>query len=463
MTEPLHALSLTAVAEGLAAGDLTARQVVDDALDRCRTLAPRTNAIITLMEESAVAAAGRADAARDAGKPLGPLHGVPVTIKDIFDIEGFPTTAGMPARRHHLARVTATVVERIEAAGAIVIGKANVAEGVYGNYLEPYGEPINPWSAAHWAGASSGGSGVAAAACLGYGSIGSDTGGSIRMPCSVNGVTGLKPTWGRVSRHAVFELSGTLDHMGPLARSAEDAARLYAAIAGRDDRDPTSLMAPVENPLVTLNAGVAGMRIGRPSGWIANGVDAALLAAEDAVLCILEELGAVVVDIEMPDDTGLVADWFDVASVQTAVVHEDLFARHGVTYSDALARGIRHGQGISAMRVQKAQNRRTDFTGRVRRIFDHVDAVLLPVLPFRVPTRAGMAAMDAEMIFALHRFVCPFTMSGSPSVAFPAGFDGEGLPLGLQLVGPHLGEAGLLRAVHAFQSASDHHRMMPSF
>jgi amidase len=461
METELHRLSLTAIARMIADGELRAIDVTRTALERCSSLGPATRAIITPTAELALASADAADRRRASGAGLGPLHGVPITVKDMFDIEGLPTTAGMPARLGHVAATTATVVERLQAAGAIVIGKANVAEGVYGKYVEPFGEPVNPWNPAYWAGASSGGSGVAVAAGLGWGSIGSDTGGSIRMPSALNGITGLKPTWGRVSRHGTFELAGTLDHMGPMARSAEDAARLFQVIAGRCDRDPTSLLDPLEDVIAGLTGRVAGLTIGRPVNWLADGVDPQVLAAHEATMETLAGLGARVVDTMLPDDTDLVAAWFDVSTAQIALVHTDFFAAHEAGYSPALAAAIRHGQAMRATTLQAAQTLRAAFSGRLRRVFDAVDAILLPVFPFAAPTRAAMDAMDDATIFALHRYVCPFTMSGAPAIAFPVGQDRHAMPIGLQLIGPHLAEGRLLRIIHAFQSATDHHLRMP--
>ncbi len=454
-------LSLTEVAEKLRIGELRAIEVTEAALARCNALNPDNNAMITICDDRAMAQAKAADDRRASRQNMGPLHGVPITIKDIFDIAGLPTTAGLPPRLDHVAEGTATVVQRLEAAGAVVLGKANVAEGVAGKYLDPFGEPHNPWNADYWGGASSGGSGVAVAAQMGYGSIGSDTGGSIRMPSTVNGVTGLKPTWGRVSRNQVFELAGTLDHVGPMGRSAEDIARLYQVIAGRDDADPTSLLDPVEGALARLNNGVKGMVIGRPTSWVSDGVDPQLIAALDDTLAKFAEMGAKIVEVSLPDNSTIVDDWYDVSCAQTAVVHESLFEQNRNSYSDSLASTIEYGQKLSATALQKAQTRRDAFRGRLKRSLLSVDAVLMPVLPFTVPTRTEMDEMDKDTIFALHRFVCPFTMSGVPALAFPVGFDRVGLPLGLQLVGPHLSEATLLRVVHAYQSVTYHHLGRP--
>lgn len=461
MDTDLHRLSLTRIATLVSAGDLSAARVTRAALDRIDRLNLDLRAVVTPMDDLAMAAAHEADRRRAAGGALGPLHGVPITIKDMFDIAGQPTQAGMPLRAGNVAKTTATAVTRLQAAGAIVLGKANVAEGVYGTYLEPFGEPVNPWNPKFWAGASSGGSGVSVAAGLGWGSLGSDTGGSIRMPAAVNGVTGLKPTWGRVSRHGTFELAGTLDHMGPMARSAEDAARLYQVMAGRCDEDPTSLLEPVGDVLGELSAGIVGLRIGRPVNWLTDGVATQILTALEATLAVLADLGAEIVDTHLPDDTGLVPAWHDVSTAQIALVHAESFAAHGDRYSPALSAAIRHGQALRATTLQAAQTLRATFAGRLRRGFDHVDAVLLPVFPFEAPTRAAMAAMDDATIFALHRFVCPFTMSGAPALAFPAGLDDNAMPVGLQLIGPHLAEGLLLRIVHAFQSNTDHHRRIP--
>lgn len=460
MDVPLHYLTLAELGRKLAGGEVSAVEVAQHALDRIATLAERTNAFITVTNELALDAAARADALRASGAELPPLHGIPITLKDIFDVEGVATTAGMPSRRTHIADGTSTVVTRLQDAGAIILGKVNVAEGVFGQYLPPYGHPINPWDRQYWGGASSGGSGVATAAGLGYASIASDTGGSIRMPSAVNGVTGLKPTWGRVSRHRVFELAGSLDHVGVMARSAEDIALVLGVIAGQDSADPTALLAPVPDYVAELSMPLR-LKIGLPRNWLENGVDADVLAALESSVETLRTLGAEVVDIELPPDHDLVQHWYEISTAQIALVHETSHRLHGPTYSPPLSRAIEHGLSMPAATLQRAYTYRQNFAGALDRILTQVDIIAVPAIPCAPPKFSEVEAMDNETMFALHRFTAPFSMSGVPTVTFPCGATRNGLPYAAQLVAPRLGESTVLAAVHAFQQVTAFHRRHP--
>lgn len=462
MTTPLHYLGLAEVSDMLAAGTVSSVEITRHALDRIAALAPKTNAFITVTSELALDAAAAADAMRARGASLSPLHGIPITLKDIFDVEGVPTTAGMPIRQHHLADGDAFVVQRLKAAGAVILGKVNVAEGVFGQYLPPFGHPINPWNRDYWGGASSGGSGVATAAGLGYGSIASDTGGSIRMPSAVNGVTGLKPTWGRVSRHRVFELAGSLDHVGVMARSAEDAALLLGAIAGPDSGDPTALLAPVPDYRSSLSHLPKSLRIGVPRGWLASGVDEDMRAALLETLRVFEGLGAIVIDITLPDHTELVQHWYEICTAQVAIAHEQTYPLHASSYSLPLATAIEHGRTMSAATLQRANTYRQRFAGELGIALQSVDLIAVPAMPCAPPRFAEVEAMDNATMFALHRFTSPFSMSGVPTITFPNGIATSGLPYSAQLVAPHLGEASLLAAAHAFQQARAFHKRHPS-
>lgn len=454
MTPALHQHDLQTIALLIAQGEVTSRQVVEACLDRIAALQPRLNAFITVFHDKALAAATRADTARRHNAPLGRLHGVPIGIKDIFEIEGEVMTAGMPSRRGRICRDTATVVRRLTDAGAIIVGTQNVAEGVFGEYLPPYGPPVNPRDPGLWSGASSGGSAVAVAAGLGYGAIGSDTGGSIRMPSAVNGTTGLKPTWGRVSRHGVFELAGTLDHVGPIARTAADAALLFDVIAGPDPRDRTTLATPAPALTEVLGAGVAGLTVGVDPGWIGDGVAPEVSAAVQAVLTTLEQAGAVLRRITLPSIPDVVDVWYDVCADRVAEVHAESFARHAETYSQALSAIIRHGQAMTTEQRDAGRVRRAAYSAALVSALESVDLVAIPVLPFPPPTLARTRSMDRGLIDALHRFTCPFTLSGAPAITFPGGTSKDGLPLAVQLVARLRAEDVLIRAAHAFQSAT---------
>lgn len=458
---PLHELSLAEIALRLREGDVTARVVTGQILDRAQALSARTNAFITLLPERALAAADRADAARAAGRLLGPLHGVPITVKDMFDIAGVATTAGMPSRIDHVATQNATIIERLESAGAIIIGKVNLAEGVFGKYLPPFNEPLNPWSIEHWGGASSGGSGVSVAAGLGYGSMASDTGGSIRMPSAVNGVTGLKPTWGRISRHGAFELAALLDHVGIIARSAEDVALMLQAVAGPDPKDPTTLARPAPDYRVALDEPVSGLRIGVPRQWLAHGVETGLLDAIETALAVFSRLGATISDAALAPEPELVDRWYDICTAHVALVHEESFMRHRDSYSEPLALAIETGRSLSGDRLQRAYRYRSEFSGRLAHGMMHLDLLAVPAIPTAPPTRRAVETMDNETMFALHRFTSPFSMAGVPTLTLPCGLTPQGLPYALQLVAKPLAEPLLLRAAHAFQKETGHHQRRP--
>src|SRR5829696_249483 len=264
MPDDLHYLSLDEVARRLRARKFSSVEATRAMLDRIGRLDPTLKSYATLTPERALADAKRLDAETAAGESRGPLHGVPIAIKDLCDTEGVPTAAGMAIRRGHVPAKDATVVARLKQAGAVILGKLQMTEGAYGVHHPSVDPPINPFNAAYWTGVSSSGSGVATAAGLCFASLGSDTGGSIRFPSTMNGLTGLKPTWGRVSRAGVFPLAESLDHIGPMTRSALDCAIVLGVIAGADERDPTALPLPVPDYAACARQGVEGKRIGLP-------------------------------------------------------------------------------------------------------------------------------------------------------------------------------------------------------
>lgn len=459
----LHYQSLSEIAESLASGEIGAVELLDAMLERIAGVDPQLRAFVIVTAERAHAAAHRADAARAIGMRLGPLHGVPVAIKDIFEVAGVAMTAGMPLRAGIIAARTATVVRRLEAAGAVLLGTLKLSEGAFGDYRPAGAIPRNPWGEALWPGASSGGSGVAVAAGLCFGSIATDTGGSIRMPSAACGTTGVKPGWGTVSRHGVFELAATLDHVGPIARSARDAAILLDVIAGDDPDDPTSLAAPSAACAASLDEPVAGLVVGHDPRWLRDiGADAAV--ALEGLFDGLKTQGVLLREVTLPDAEGIVNDWYTICAAQAALVHRDGLASHPDLYGPSLATVVRFGLGLDAASLQQAQHRRMMFTARLQRAMAGVDAVALPVFPFATPTLAEVAAMDEATIFALHRFTCPFSLAGAPVVTFPAGHGPSGEPVGLQLAGRRGSEPRLLRLCHAFQVRSDHlHRRPPAF
>jgi amidase len=304
---------------------------------------------------------------------------------------------------------------------------------------------------------------VATAAGLCYGSLGSDTGGSIRFPSAANGLTGLKPTWGRVSRYGVFELAATLDHIGPMARSAADAAAILGAI-GADGNDPTALQDPVPDYLAAIGKGLGGIRVGVAPAWVEGAADAVTRQAVASVVEIVRGFGADVREIRFPDVGQLVKDWFPQCGVETAVAHEATYPVRKDEYGPALSGLIDLGRALTGLEYQKIILRRKDFSGRLAALFQTVDLLLLPAQGFASPTLAKMATLgeDAALMTALLSFTCPFDMSGSPTITLPCGFAETGTPVAFQFVGPHLSEELLCRAGYAFQQATDWHKRHPA-
>jgi amidase len=441
---------------------LTSEQVTRALLDRTARLNPQLKCFLVVFEEQAMRDARQADREIAAGFWRGPLHGVPFGVKDILHMKGLGTSAGTAFLAEFPAAEDSTVVARLKAAGAVIMGKLHMTEGAGLAHHPSMPRPINPWSEAHWCGLSSSGSGVAVAAGLCYGAIGTDTGGSIRMPSAANNVTGIKPTWGRVSRDGLMHLIESLDHIGPMARSAADAAAILQVIAGADPKDPTCLVDPVPNYLTHLTDSIGGITIGIDRKFNSDTVpeiEAALAATEKA----LRDLGCRVRDIKFPDtDVNQVSG---ALFTEAAVAHEPYFAKYRERYTDWF-RGLVEGVSkLDAVSVAKGYLARDRYRGEVRALLSDVDMLLVPGLGKILPTNAAFdeAAKDlANLQPGLFRFLIPFNVAGVPTISLPAGFTGDGLPIGIQLVGRPLDEARLCAAGDAFQRVTDHHTRHPS-
>jgi len=393
----------------------------------------------------------------------GPLHGVPIAVKDLCFTRDAATTAGMAIFADWKPEEDATVVARLEQAGAVILGKLKMTEGATANHHPSVAPPRNPWNPDYWTGISSSGSGVATAAGLCFGSLGSDTGGSIRFPSACCGITGIKPTWGRVSRHGIFPLAESLDHIGPMARSAADAAALLGIIAGDDPRDPTALDAPVPDYLAALGGNIRGVRIGIDHAYNNEGTDPEIVAALAAAEQAFASLGAAIRPIAFPSTDGVLAGAMATTSAELAEAHKATYPSRAAEYGPPLAAMIENGLKISTRQLVQAAQARRSFSGQVARLWRDVDLLLIPVTSTLVPTAAEMEApvSDPARMARLIRFTMPFDFTGSPTITLPCGFSKNGLPLGLQLVGPHLSEDLLCRAGDAFQRATDWHTRHP--
>ncbi|MGE0337278.1 MAG: amidase [Gammaproteobacteria bacterium] len=444
--------------------ELSPVEVTQALLARIEALDPRLGSYVALMADSALAEARSAEAAFARGAIRGPLLGVPLAVKDLCDARGVPTFAGMPrVRRDTVATRDATVVARLRAAGAVILGKLQLTEGAGAIHHPDVRVPVNPHHAERWSGASSSGTGVAVAAGLAYGGLGSDTGGSIRFPSFANGITGLKPTWGRVSRAGVFPLSASLDHVGPMTRSSACCAAVLGAIAGADRDDPTSLTEPVPDYFNALGRSIADLRIGYDPDYAESGVNAALVAAQRAALDVFNALGARIVPCRMPDTASVIEAWFALATADAAVAHVDTYPACAADYGPGLSGLLDSGRAASAVDYARAHECRLAFRGVLGRVFEDVDLVLAPAMlrtNFELAEFRNFGSQPTDWP-ELVRFTAPFDVSGTPTLSLPAGFEADGAPFGFQLLGPWLGERALLRAGHAWQAVTDWHRRRP--
>ncbi len=454
-------LSLIEAGRLIQSRQVSAIEVTRAILDRIARIDGRLGAYATLTPELALEAAARADdeISRDAVR--GPLHGVPVAVKDLCHTQGIRTSAGMTIYKDFVPERDATVVARLKSAGAVLLGKLQLTEGALSAHQ--FKAPVNPWDAALWPGVSSSGSGVATAAGLCFAALGTDTLGSIRFPSTMNGVTGLKPTWGRVSRAGVFALAETLDHIGPMARDARDAAAILETIAGPDPEDPTAAQAPVPGYLAELARGVRGVRIGIDRPLIAARAEPAMAAMVEAAAAVLAALGADVRDVVVPALDRAARDASVLSAAEAAAAHAGTYPARAAEYGPILAGHLDLGRRTPAPELARIIQRREEFRGRMAGLFADIDLLLLPAMNLAAPSLARIAALavDPEARFARLHFTAPIDLSGNPSLTLPGGATGDGFPLGFQIVGRHLEEALVLRAGHAFQQATDWHLRRP--
>lgn len=463
-TDELHFLEITELASLIQQRKVSPVEVTEAMLRRIGRVDPRLFSYATVTPELALEQARRAEQRIMRREYLGGLHGVPIALKDLCWTAGVRTMAGMPIHRDFVPTRDGTVTERLRVAGSVLLGKLQLTEGAFADHHPAITVPVNPWHRDHWSGASSSGSGVATAAGLCFGSIGSDTGGSIRFPSIANGVTGLKPTWGRVSRFGAFELAASLDHLGPMCRSAADCGLMLGAIAGPDPNDPTASQAPVPDYLAGDDRSLADLVIGVDERWCTEGVDEPVLRAFRDALDTLRRLGASIRPIVFPEVGGIADDWGPNCAVETAIAHERTYPARKAEYGPGLSGFIDAGRALSGLDYQKILLRRAEFRGRVHAVFADVDLMLIPGQPFAAPTVATMATLGQvpEQLAALVRYTAPFDMSGHPTITLPAGFTPGGLPVAVQLVAGHLHEDRLVRAGRAFQRVTDWHRRHPA-
>ena len=461
---PLHYKTITELAQMIQSKEISPVEVTQALLVRIAELDGRYLSYATLMGEHALAAARRAEDEIASGQYRGQLHGVPIAVKDLCYTKGVRTMGGSKVYLDHVPDFDSTVVERLESAGAVLLGKLNLTEGAMGGYNPVLQIPKNPWNVDRWAGSSSSGSGAATAAGLCYGSLGSDTGGSIRFPSAACGIVGLKPTWGRVSRHGVLALAESLDHVGPMTRSTADAGVILQAIAGQDTNDPTTLRASVPDMLADIGKGVKGLRIGWDESYASKDVDPELAQAVADGVKILEGLGAKIVTVQMPDIDKYVPAWPILCSAEAVAAHTENYPERRDDYGPWFRGWLDQGAEVTGAQYAAANNMRAECNGLIRQAFQDIDVLACPstIGPAHPVTVAmNYGPMDDRRGTAFQRYTAPYDFNGAPTLSVPCGLSSDGLPLSLQIVGKHLSEAMLCQVGHAYEAATDWHDMHP--
>jgi aspartyl-tRNA(Asn)/glutamyl-tRNA(Gln) amidotransferase subunit A len=462
-------LSLRSLGTLMQRRELSPVEAAETVLDRVEKFDRQLNSFITPLRDQAMAQARAAEREILDGHYRGPLHGVPIAAKDLYYTKGIRTTAGSKILSDFIPTYDATVIARLQDAGAILIGKLNMHEFARGatNSSSLIGGCYNPWDTLRVTGGSSGGSGAALAAGLCYGALGSDTGGSIRIPAAFCGVVGLKPTYGRVSRHGVFPLSWSLDHVGPMARTVADAALMLQVIAGHDRHDLTTRTAIVPDYMASLTGDIEGARLGIPQEFYFEQLDAEVADSVRAAVQTLERAGARVEEVSLPLSKYAAAAGRIISLTESAEIHEKFLKTRFADYSADVRAGFLVGQLILGKHYIKAQRLRSLIRQEMAAVLRRVDALVTPTVPVAAP-RVGQTTVEVgpervETMWALSRLTRPANLTGFPALSVPCGFTQGGLPIGLQLTGRPFAEATILQIAHAYEQETTWHQRRPLF
>lgn len=450
-------------------GSVSPVQLTEIALERTASLNPDLNAFLDVWHDEAIAAATVAERNIENGQYLGPMHGIPIGLKDLVDVAGKVTTGGSKVLQNNVAAKDATVTDRLNRAGAITIGKTNLVEFAFGAAgVNPYtGDAHNPWDTDKITGGSSSGSGAAVAAGMVYGALGSDTGGSIRMPASLCGIAGIKPTYGRVPRTGVLDLCWSCDHVGPMTRRTADCAHMLNVIAGHDPLDIASSSRPVPDFAADLDKGVDGLRIGVPEHFFFDPdiVDSEVDSAVNTAIELLANNGAEIVSIPM--------DWVSqgrsiniiITLAEATAVHEKMLAEHADEYTPAVRSRIQSALAMPAVDYIRAQRARQAFSVKMAEATKDVDVIATPSVPVRTHTIAECTPATGEILAEkgaeIPLFTSIFDVTGEPSLSVPCGFDSSNMPIGLMITGHAFDETTILRVGHAYEELAGWHQRRP--
>ena len=434
-------------------------------LERIERLDRKLHSYLTVARDLALQQARRAEQEISKGYYRGPLHGIPLAVKDLICTRNVRTTCASKILADWVPDYNATVIEKLYAAGVVLLGKLTLTEFAGIGYHPTIQPALNPWDSNRWTGSSSSGSGVATAASLCFGSLGTDTGGSVRFPAAACGIVGLKPTYGKVSRYGVFPLAESLDHVGPMTRSVEDAAVLLQAIAGFDANDPTTRREPVPDYLANLKNGVRGICIGVDWSYCSARVDPEISEAILAATKVLGDLGARIQEVEVSSIEEAIGAWGVIFTAECAASHEATYPSRAADYSPPFRAFLEESEKVRGLDYAKAHAARQKVSRMVDNLLQTVDLLVCPTMgmvPMRLNGAAPEEIITPEIGHDLLSFTSPFSLSGNPTISVPCGFSTDGLPLSLKIIGRHGQESLLMQAAYAYEQATTWHQRRPS-
>jgi aspartyl-tRNA(Asn)/glutamyl-tRNA(Gln) amidotransferase subunit A len=456
-------LDIAAVAHDISTRSLSPVALTEMMLDRIARIDPKLLSYVTVLKDDAISSARLAEKEIADGNYRGALHGVPIAIKDIYDTKGVRTTACSKVRENYIPAEDSTVVRKFREAGAVILGKVTTHEFAYGFDSRP---TKNAWNLNHIPSGSSGGSGAAIAAGLCFAATGSDTGGSIRAPAAANGITGIKPTYGRVSKAGVAVLSWSLDHAGPMARTVRDLAILLGVMAGPDPLDPHTKDIAVPNYAAGLSGDIRGVRLGLPSNYFFDDVEPFVEQAIRTAIADLEALGAKAVPISIPDLDGVLDCMLAIAMSEAATYHQQTMRATPELFSDETRQLLETGELTLATTYINAQRSRLAIKNAFKQAMRDVDVLVTPTQPttaLKIGQITSRIGAREESVFAVSaRFCAPFNISGLPAISVPCGFSPEGMPIGLQIIGKPFDEETVLRIADAFERSTQWHLKHPA-
>ena len=460
----LHYQSLSEVASQIEKRSLSPVELTEFLLSRISKIDPQLSAYATVTAELALNAARNAEQEISAGRYLGPLHGMPIAVKDLFATDSVPTMCGSKINQQWVPDYDAEVVRKLKVAGSVMLGKLNMSEFALSGYHPDMPVPVNPWAADRWSGVSSSGSAVATAAGLAFGTLGSDTGGSIRFPSAVNGVVGIKPSFGTVSTRGAFPLAQTLDHIGPIARTVRDAAILLEAIAGFDPGDPFSIRSKDTAYSADIDKGVNGLVIGVDEAYCSENAHPEVSSAVLETISVFKDAGARIIPVNITEVLNVCQFWGAIVAADAMMAHAQWFPEHADDYGPVFRGALEAAEQIGGTVYAHSRVAAARTTAVLNAALEKADVLLCPSAPLpAMPLEEfpPQLVLPPEAVAGFVGFTAPTNFSGHPTISVPCGLTADKLPVGLQLIGTHGDERTIIRAAHAYERATQWHHVSP--